>query len=213
MSGLFGRLGGIAVLAAVTVWGAGPATAERSATYTIGPSVNVSSACKVQNAEVEQAVDVRLGYVYEMWMGCKGIGFARSTNGGKSFGAPVSLPGPGSTNSPWDPALAVGPTGTVYASFMVNSGGKTFPIVDASTDHGAAFKHVGSLIPSVSANWATATSSPPRRTARWTSPGTTARAPPRSPSSARRPAAARSPPATSTRWCRGRPTAAGPGAR
>jgi hypothetical protein len=63
-------------------------------TYSIGPINDVSalSSCTGDNAEVEQAVDSKLGYVYEDWMGCKGIGFARSTDGGRIFDAPISLP-------------------------------------------------------------------------------------------------------------------------
>src|SRR6266699_4751852 len=62
------------------------------ATYSVGPITNVST-CAGQNAEVEQAADRTLGYVYETWMGCQGIAFARSTDGGHSFGAPISVPG------------------------------------------------------------------------------------------------------------------------
>jgi hypothetical protein len=57
----------------------------------VGPVLEVSRGCKGQNAEVEQAVDYR--YVYEAWMGCRGIGFARSTDGGRSFGHPMLVPG------------------------------------------------------------------------------------------------------------------------
>jgi hypothetical protein len=62
-----------------------------AATYQVGPITDVST-CAGQNAEVEQAVDARLGYVYDEWMGCRGIAFARSTDGGRTWGAPVSLP-------------------------------------------------------------------------------------------------------------------------
>ena len=48
----------------------------------VGPVSNISSACAGNNAEVEQAVDPTLGYVYEEWMGCKGIAVARSQDGG-----------------------------------------------------------------------------------------------------------------------------------
>ena len=72
---LVGALVGLAfAFAATPVLGAGTA-------YSIGPISDVSapSACTGDNAEVEQAVDSKLGYVYEDWMGCHGIGFARST--------------------------------------------------------------------------------------------------------------------------------------
>src|SRR5262245_63479262 len=57
----------------------------------VGPVLEVSRGCAGQNAEVEQAVDYP--YVYEAWIGCRGIGFARSTNGGRSFGHPLRVPG------------------------------------------------------------------------------------------------------------------------
>ena len=63
--------------------------------------------------------------VYEAWMGCKGIAVARSVNGGRSFEAPVSVPGTvGSNVNTWDPAVAVAPDGTVYVSFMLARGGQ-----------------------------------------------------------------------------------------
>ncbi len=96
------------VTAAVTAAGAA-AAAGPAASYRTGPVTGVSS-CGGQNAEVEQAVDRKLGYVYEEWMGCKGIAVARSTDGGKSWAAPVSLPGTvGSNINTWDPAIAVAP--------------------------------------------------------------------------------------------------------
>src|SRR5258708_19370926 len=65
---------------------AGPA-----ASYQVGPITDVSS-CSGQNAEVEQAVDPQLGYVYEGWMGCRGIAVARSADRGRTWDAPVNLP-------------------------------------------------------------------------------------------------------------------------
>jgi hypothetical protein len=47
-------------------------------TYSVSPVTDVSASCSGQNAEVEQAVDTTLGFVYETWLGCKGIAFARS---------------------------------------------------------------------------------------------------------------------------------------
>jgi hypothetical protein len=57
----------------------------------VGPITEVSRGCAGWNAEAEQAVDGR--YVYVVWIGCGGIGFARSTNGGRSFGKPLMVPG------------------------------------------------------------------------------------------------------------------------
>ena len=137
-----------------TTGAAGAATAAGStATYQIGPITDVST-CAGQNAEVEQAVDAKLGYVYEEWMGCRGIALARSTDGGRTWDAPVSLPDTvGSNVNTWDPALAVAPDGTVYASFMLSRGGQYYPVVDASFDHGATFTQSSSLIPPDPKNW------------------------------------------------------------
>src|SRR3989442_15650591 len=84
------------------------------------PIAEVSHACDSgQNAEVEQAVDAAFGYVYETWMGCQGIAFARSTDGGLTFDTPLHVPESlGSNVNAWDPAVAVGPDGTVYAACM-----------------------------------------------------------------------------------------------
>jgi hypothetical protein len=114
---LFSRLV-VPLLAATAIVGvARPAFAD-GGVYALGAVTQVST-CAGQNAEVEQAVDVRRGYVYEAWMGCKGIAFARSTDGGRSFGAPRSVPGSvGSNFNVWDPAVAVASDGTVYVAFM-----------------------------------------------------------------------------------------------
>lgn len=123
-------------------------------TYTAsGPNVLVSN-CSGQNAEVEQAVDRTLGYIYEEWMGCGGIAFARSTDGGRTFSAPIAPPGSvGSDFNSWDPALAVGPDGTVYAAFMRAKNSQWYPVVDASFDHGQTFAQSVPLIPPDSKNW------------------------------------------------------------
>src|SRR5689334_15976365 len=125
-------------LATTTVTAAGATEAAGpGASYRTGPITDVSR-CGGQNAEVEQAVDPKLGYVYEAWMGCRGIAVARSADGGRTWGEPVSLPGTvGSNVNTWDPAIAVGPDGTVYASFMLARGSQYYPVVDASFDHGA----------------------------------------------------------------------------
>ena len=129
------------------------ATAGPAAAYQVGPIADVST-CGGKNAEVEQAVDARLGYVYAEWMGCRGIAVARSTDGGRAWGAPVSLPGTvGSNLNTWDPAVAVAPDGTVYASFMLSRGGQYYPVVDASFDHGTSFAQSSSLVPPDAKNW------------------------------------------------------------
>ncbi|HLB09443.1 MAG TPA: sialidase family protein [Gemmatimonadaceae bacterium] len=147
---LVGALVGLAfAFAATPVLGAGAA-------YNIGSINDVSapSSCTGDNAEVEQAVDTKLGYVYEDWMGCQGIGFARSTDGGRTFETPISLPDvTGSNYNTWDPAIAVGPDGTVYAVFMLTKGAQWFPVVDASFDHGKTFTQTAELVPPDPKNW------------------------------------------------------------
>jgi hypothetical protein len=119
------------------------AHATRGASVT--PMIDISSQCKGGNAEVEE-VTAAPRYVYADWIGCGGIGFARSTDGGLHFSKPVTVPG--SSGISWDPAIAVAPNGTVYASYMHASGGffrpntKMFPVVAASFDHGASFPQV-----------------------------------------------------------------------
>jgi hypothetical protein len=150
---MIGRASGV-VAALALVFGAAPAGAAPAATYAIGPVTDVSASCPGQNAEVEQAADAPLGYVYEIWMGCRGIAFSRSTNGGASFQAPISVPGSvGSNVNAWDPAIAVAPNGTVYAAFMIAKGRQFYPVVAASFDHGATFPQVTSLVPPDAKNW------------------------------------------------------------
>jgi hypothetical protein len=119
-----------------------------------GPRVSritdISKSCPGQNAEVEQASDAARGYVYEIWIGCGGIGFARSTDGGRHFTSPVALPG---SAGGWDPAIAVAPRGTVYAAFMKHRRGRTYPVVDASFNSGRTFPQVSALIPRKKHNW------------------------------------------------------------
>ena len=103
------------------------------------PKVVLVSRCGGVNAEVEQAVDGR--YVYEAWIGCQGIGFARSVDGGRTFGATKHVP---DTGHLWDPAVAVAPDGTVYVSYMISTrtaGGvlELTPAVAVSLDHGRSF--------------------------------------------------------------------------
>jgi hypothetical protein len=144
---MIGLLVGIAVMLS-----AGPARGA-VAGYDVGAIRDLSSGCIGQNAEVEQAVDPRLGYVYELWMGCGAIGFARSTDGGARFDQPLTMPGSVLPGGSWDPAIAVAPNGTVYASFMVASGGQYYPVVAASFDHGLTFPQVTSVTPPDPKNW------------------------------------------------------------
>src|SRR6059058_44735 len=125
------------------------------ATYSIGPVNDVSAtSCTGDNAEVLQAVDPKLGYVYETWIGCKGIGFARSTDGGQTFDAPISVAGSiGSNYNTWDPAVAVALDGTVYAAYMRTKESQWYPVVAASFDHGQTFTQVTSLVPPDPKNW------------------------------------------------------------
>jgi len=143
-----------AAAVAVLTSSAGAAYAAPGASYGISPISDISGSCSGQNAEVEQAADTRLGYLYETWMGCRGIAFARSTDGGASFSAPISVPGSvGSNVNAWDPAVTVAPNGTVYAAFMVAKGSQYYPVVAASFDHGATFPQVTSLVPPDAKNW------------------------------------------------------------
>lgn len=104
------------------------------------------------NVEPIQAAHGR--YVYEAWIGCGGfkIGFARSTDRGRTFGPTKLVP---SSDLPagaaeWDPAVAVAPDGTVYVSFMASAvdqatGTDTVPAVAVSVDHGKTFERVSTL--------------------------------------------------------------------
>jgi hypothetical protein len=141
------------VCAAACLFAVGAARAA-GPTYTVGPITDISASCSGQNAEVEQAVDPSLGYVYEIWMGCNGIAFARSTDGGATFEKPTSVPGSvGSNVNSWDPAVAVASDGTVYAAFMISHGSQWYPVIAASFDHGVTFSQVTPLVPPDSKNW------------------------------------------------------------
>jgi hypothetical protein len=145
-------LGVLAVLALAVV----PAhAAPRTASYSASPPVNISASCAGQDAETIQATDPAVDGVYDAWMGCKGIGFSASLNGGTSFGTPLTMPGSiGQKGSrSWDPAVTVAPDGTVYVAFMVSRAGQTYPTVDVSTDHGASFRTAGVITPPDAGNW------------------------------------------------------------
>lgn len=111
---------------------------------------DVSATFPGQNAEVQTAADPATGNLYEEWISGSGIGFARSTDGGQRFGAGFNLPGSGGG---WDPAITVGATGDVYATFMVSRHNRSYPVVDISTDQGQTFPTVRQLIPARKNNW------------------------------------------------------------
>jgi BNR repeat protein len=128
-----------------------------------GPkALRVSHCPPPPNAEVVQAVDGR--YVYEVWIGCsRGIGFALSTDGGRSFGPSRAVRGSHATGlHSWDPAIAVARNGTVYVAYMLGppeaaegSSAPMRPAVAVSHDHGRSFDRV-SLLPvpaSAKPNW------------------------------------------------------------
>jgi hypothetical protein len=141
------------LFASAALFAATPAFGSET-TYTISPVTNISASCSGPNQEVEQAADATLGYVYETWMGCRGIAFARSTDGGFTFQEPISVPGSvGSNFNSWDPAVTVAPNGTVYAAFMLTRGAQWYPVVAASFDHGVTFPQVTQLVPPDPKNW------------------------------------------------------------
>jgi len=149
-----GRVSGVVVaLVGFGLFAASPAFGS-SLSYAPGPVSDLSTSCSGQNAEVEQAADQAAGNVYEVWMGCRGIAFARSTDGGATFEQPISLPGTvGSNYNTWDPAVTAGPDGTVYAVFMRTKASQWYPVVDASFDHGRTFTQSTELIPPDPKNW------------------------------------------------------------
>lgn len=140
--------GAVALASLAAPAAASPRAASRAAAVSL-----VSRGCPGPNFEAVQAVDGR--FVYESWIGCGGIGFARSADGGRHFGPPVRVrgsapPGPYPHELPrlgWDPALAVAPDGTVYVSFMIARGGYAHPVVAASVDHGRTFARVRPVLP------------------------------------------------------------------
>lgn len=131
----------------------GPSRMSRGVSGSVSAGVTrmteVSRGCSGQNAEVEEATGAPR-YVYELWIGCGGIGFARSTDGGLHFGKAVTMP---DSSGSWDPAIAVAPDGTVYAAYMHAANGYMYPVVAASFDHGASFPQVSSDLPPVKGNW------------------------------------------------------------
>lgn len=95
----------------------------------------------VGNAEVESAFDPVARILYDAWIGCGGIGFARSLDGGYSFSPGMTVLGSAgsSIGQSWDPSIAVAPNGTVYVAFMVHNGTGDAPVVAWSWNYGASF--------------------------------------------------------------------------
>jgi BNR/Asp-box repeat len=151
--GAYARL--VAVAAGVVAAAVFTGAARAGVVYSFAaPPADLTTRCSGQNAEVEQAVDPVAGFVYETWMGCSGIAFAWSTDSGKTFSDPINVPGSvGSGYNSWDPAVAVGPDGTVYAAFMLGHSSQWYPVVAASFDHGETFPQVTQLVPPDEKNW------------------------------------------------------------
>jgi hypothetical protein len=131
-----------------------PSTPPPAAGPRITPMTNISAGCAGNSAEVEEAF-APPRYIYAEWIGCGGIGFARSTDSGRHFDAAVTVPG--SRGFSWDPAIAVGGDGTVYAAFMHAHGrassSSNYPVVAVSRDHGATFTRVHEDLPPAPGNW------------------------------------------------------------
>lgn len=142
-----GLLGAVA-LTVPAARGAVGAAFTPAATAT-APIIEVSGNCAGQNAEVEEATAAP-DLVYQVWIGCGGIGYARSTDGGATYSAGVEMAGSGGG---WDPSVAVGPTGIVYVAYMLSAGGFMYPVVSASFDQGATFTQTTALRPATSGNW------------------------------------------------------------
>lgn len=131
--------GGVPSAAAASTAGPAPGSSPLPSPASSPTNVLVDAPCNASggNAEVEQAFDPIAGYLYETWIGCGGIGFSRSSDGGRSFSAAMTVPGP-ANSSYWDPAIALAPNGTVYIGYMVSSPGDA-PVVAWSYDDGASF--------------------------------------------------------------------------
>jgi len=147
------------VLALVAVPGctaapSNPAPSRTVPTSPTGPQVtpvtDISAGCTGNSSEVEEAF-APPDYVYAEWIGCGGIGFARSADSGRHFGPAVTVPG--SRGFSWDPAITVAADGTVYAAFMHASGQANYPVIAVSHDHGATFTQVREDLPPKPGNW------------------------------------------------------------
>jgi hypothetical protein len=154
--------GAVLALAGAPALAPAPALARSSvpagarASTRVTPMTDISSGCGGYNAEVEEA-RAAPEYVYATWIGCRGIGFARSADGGLHFGQPMTVPG--SPGDSWDPAIATAPDGTVYVAYMHANGPfgqpgtSMYPVVAASFDHGVSFRQVSRDLPPHPGNW------------------------------------------------------------
>jgi hypothetical protein len=130
-----------------------PSAAPPPAVPPATPMTDISADCPGNSSEVEEAF-APPSYIYAEWIGCGGIGFARSTDSGQHFGTAMTVPG--SAGFSWDPAITVAANGTVYAAFMhadsQRSGPSNFPVVAVSHDHGVSFTQVHQDRPATG-NW------------------------------------------------------------
>jgi hypothetical protein len=121
---------------------------------TVGPVTDISGAsCDPSDAEVEEAAwraDVYAAWICQAGVHKLRIGFARSTDAGKTWDAPIIMP---ASAGGWDPAVAVAPDGTLYVSFMNSGSGHAFPVVEVSRDQGRTFPSRASLVPAPVGNW------------------------------------------------------------
>ena len=122
----------------------------------VGAVTDISGTpCDPASAEVEDAAWHE--FVYAAWIclprgsaGAMRIGFARSTDDGRTWSAPLDMPG---SVRGWDPAVAVAPDGTLYVSFMTTRAGYMLPVVDVSRDDGATFPQSVAVRPPASGNF------------------------------------------------------------
>jgi hypothetical protein len=130
-----------------------PGTGTGTAATRITPMTDISR-CAGSSSEVEEAF-APPRYVYAEWIGCGGIGFARSADSGRHFGPALTVPG--SRGFSWDPAITVAADGTVYAAFMHSDGhgpaASMYPVIAVSSDHGASFAQVHPDLPRAAGNW------------------------------------------------------------
>jgi hypothetical protein len=141
-------------LAAASACAATHSSSPPAAGPQITPMTNISAGCAGNSSEVEEAF-APPSYVYAEWIGCGGIGFARSTDSGRHFGPAMTVPG--SKGPSWDPAITVSAGGTVYAAFM-HAGAQAsrpsvYPVVAVSRDHGSTFTQVHQALPPAPGNW------------------------------------------------------------
>jgi len=157
------RFVGAAAVLALPLLVATTAAGASQRRTSVGAVSEISRGCRGQNAEAEQAVDGR--FVYVTWIGCDGVGFARSTNGGRSFTRPMTVPdsighgahhsgiGSGLPKYGWDPSIAVARDHTVYVAYMLYRHSRVHPMVAVSADRGASFARVSHVPSPGKNNW------------------------------------------------------------